>query len=256
MTNSIDPLTLSADYVNRFALALVRVLAALSLNPLLGSARVPMPGRIGLGVVLTLVLFPPGAPAGAPVTFGPLEVAGELLVGLLAGFVVALGFAAVQFAASLVGIGSGLNVAATLDPNADLGTGALEQFFSALALVVFVQINGHHLFINGLNDLFQAVGVGTVPQVALTVDKLITITTALFAAAIKMVLPVVAALLLADLGLAILARVAPQLNLFTLGLPAKLAIGLAMLIVAMPWVLPRMAAIFRVIPDGMLALGG
>jgi flagellar biosynthetic protein FliR len=256
MTDSIELMNLSATYINRYALALVRVLAAISLNPLLGSSRIPVPGRIALGLVLTLMLFPPGAPVGAPVTFGIMEVIGEILVGLLAGFVAVIVFSAVQFAASLIGISSGLNAAATVDPHADLGSGAIEQFFSALTIVVFVQINGHHLFLSGLHDLFVAVPVGAVPQVPLNAEALVAIVTAVFAAAIKMVLPVIAALLLADLGLAVLARVAPQLNLFTLGFPAKLAIGLAVVAVALPWILPRLAAMLRAVPEGMLAVIG
>lgn len=243
----------SGAYASRYFLALVRVMAAISLNPMLGSGRVPVIGRIGLALFITFVLFPPGAD-GAPVSVGPAEIAGELLIGALAGFTVALVFAAVQFAASLIGINAGFSIGQTLDPHNDLGVGTLEQFFAAFALLVFVQMNGHHIFLAGLHDLFDVVNVGTVPLVPGTAERLAELSGALFSAALKIALPVLAALLLADLGLAVLSRVAPQLNLFALGLPAKMAIALAALTVALPVMLPRITALFRAVPDSMLFL--
>jgi flagellar biosynthetic protein FliR len=251
-----DLLSLSPTYVDRLILAAVRVLAALSLNPVLGTTRMPALGRIGLGLFITLALFPPGGPEGEPVTFGVSALIGELLIGLLAGFVVALVFVAVQAAAALIGVTSGFNLAGTLNPSLELGQGALDQFFSILAIVVFVQSGGHHLFLIGINELFAAVPVGTVSVVPQGTDGLAIVTTALLSAAIKMVFPVVAALLLADLGLAILAKVAPQLNLFAIGLPAKALITFGAIAVAMPWFLPRLVAMFRDVPNAMLMVRG
>lgn len=251
--DTLQLLGFSGAYMSRYVLAFVRVMAALSLNPLLGSTRVPVPARIGLGLFVTLILFPPG-PDVTPVNVGPAEIAGELIIGALAGFTVALVFAAIQFAAGLIGVNAGFSIGQTLDPHNDLGTGVLEQFFAAFALLVFVQINGHHIFLAGLHELFDVVPVGTVPLVPGTAEKLAEVSGALFVAALKISFPVLAALLLADLGLAVLGRVAPQLNLFALGLPAKMGIGLAALAVALPVMLPRIVALFRAVPDSMLLL--
>lgn len=252
--DAAELLSLQGGYLSRYLLALVRVLGALSFNPLFGSSRVPVQARIGLALLVTLVLFPPGGPAARAVGIGPLELLGELLVGLLAGFAVALAFAGIQFGAALLGVGSGLNLAGTLDPHTDLGEGALDRFFSVFAILAFLQINGHHLFLQGLRELFQAVDVGMVPLLPTTPDALSLISGAVFSAAVRMVLPVLAALLLADLGLAVLSRVAPQLNLFALGLPLKIAIGLGLLGAALPWIVPHMFALFRALPESMLAL--
>lgn len=256
MTSSVDVLNLSAEYVTRYVLALVRVLGAISLNPLLGSARVPVQARIGLGLFTTLLLFPPGSPSTTPVTLGPAQIAGELLMGLLAGFTVALLFAAVQFGAALININLGFGFGAVLDPAMELGNSGLERFFSVLALLIFVQTNGHHLFLAGLHSLFELVDVGAVTLAPSTPERLAVLSAGMFAAAVKMALPVLAALILADLGMAILSRVAPQFNLFALGLPAKIAIGLAALIASLPIIVPRIAALFRGLPGGMTLLAG
>ena len=249
--------SLTAAYVTFYVLAATRVLAAITFNPLLGSARVPMLGRVGIGLFATLVLFPIGGPYAAPAQVGPLELGGELMVGLLAGFGITLIFGAISFMGGLIGINSGFSFAQTINPMFDqhnVGGGVVETFISAFSLLVFVQINGHHIFLAGLHELFAVVPVSTVPLVPGTAEKLAEVSGALFVAALKISFPVLAALLLADLGLAVLARVAPQMNLFALGLPAKMAIGLAALTVALPVMLPRITALFRAVPDSMLLL--
>ncbi len=258
MNESSELIGLTGAYVSRYLLAAVRVLAAVSLHPLLGSARIPMMARAGLGIFATFVLFPPGAPNDAPVSLGVTEIAGELLLGLLAGFAVVLIFGAVQFAASVIGINSGFSFASSINPmfEQQAGGGVLETFFSAFALLVFVQVNGHHLFLVGLRDLFELVEVGGVARLPGTTEQLIALSSGLFVAGLKMAFPVLAAVLLADLGLALLARVAPSLNLFSLELPAKMAIGLAALVIALPVILPRLAALFRSVPSAMLNLVG
>ena len=255
MADTLDLATFSAAYANRFVLALVRILAALSLNPFLGASRVPMPARIGLAIFVTFILFPPGAPA-AQVTVGITEVIGEVLIGLAAGFAITLIFFAAQFAAGLIGVNAGFSQAAIVDPFFDGGSGVLERFFSAFTMVVFVKINGHHLFLVGLQELFTLVDVGAARLPTGGATAVTALLAGVFSAGVKMALPVLAALLLTDIALAILAKVAPQFNLLAVGMPLKLIVGLAALLVALPVIVPRMTALFRMVPAGMSGLAG
>jgi len=245
----------SAAYVTFYMLAAVRVLGAIAFNPMLGSARVPMFGRVGLGLFATLVLFPVGGPFEAPASVGPLEVGGELLVGLMAGFAITLVFGAVQFAGGLIAQNSGFSFAQTINPVFEHG-GVIETFFSAFALLVFIEINGHHLFLIGLRQLFDVVPVGEVTQLPGSLNGLMELSAGLFSAGLKLALPVMAALLLADLAVGLLARVAPQFNLFMLEMPVKMLLGLLALALAMPVMVPRLAAMFRTVPTIMTTLAG
>jgi flagellar biosynthetic protein FliR len=250
---------LTANYVTFYVLAAMRVLGAIAFNPLLGSARVPMPGRLGIGLFATLVLFPVGGPYEVPANVGPLEVAAELMVGLLAGFAITLIFGSIQFMAGLIGVNSGFSFAQTLNPMYDGGGGAgggVETFIMAFALLVFIQINGHHLFLIGLKELFEVVPAGEVTRIPGSLDTLIALSSGLFSAGLKLALPVMAALLLADLALGLLARVAPQFNLFALEMPAKMMLGLTALALALPVIVPRLAAIFRTLPTAMTTMAG
>lgn len=251
----MDLLSLPADYLSRYLLAVVRVLGATGLNPLLGSPRVPLQARLGLGLFATLVILPPGAP-GAAVQVTPTAITGELLLGLLVGFTVSLVFGAVQFAAALINFNIGMGIIPSVDPSLDLGGGGLERFFYLLALLIFVQIDGHHQFIAALHHLFELVPVGTVSLQPATAQQLTVLSAGLFTAALRIALPALAALLLADLGLAILARVAPQFNLFALGLPLKAVVGLGVTAVAVPLLVPRLIAMFRAVPTSMFGLAG
>jgi flagellar biosynthesis protein FliR len=250
----------TAAYVTFYMLAAVRVLGAITFNPLLGSARVPMPGRIGIGLFATLVLFPIGGPYQAPANVGPFEVGAELLVGLLAGFGITLIFGSIQFMGSLLGITSGFSFAQTINPMFEQGGsgggGVVETFITSFALLVFVQINGHHLFLIGLKQLFEVIPVGEVTHIPGSLDTLLQLSTSLFSAGLKLALPVMAALLLADLALGLLARVAPQFNLFALEMPAKMLLGLTALALALPVIVPRLAALFRTVPTVMTTIAG
>lgn len=246
----------TASYVTYFVLAAVRILGAVAFNPLLGSARIPLPGRVGVGLFATLVLFPAGGPYQPPADVGPLDVAAELLVGLLAGFAVTLIFGSVQFMAGLIGVNSGFSFAQTINPMFEGGGGVVETFITAFALLVFVQINGHHLFLIGLRELFEAVPVGEVTRLPGSAEALLTLSGALFTAGLKLALPVMAALMLADIGLGLLSRVAPQFNLFALEMPAKMLLGLSALALALPVIVPRLAALFRSVPGAMATMIG
>jgi flagellar biosynthetic protein FliR len=246
----------TASYVTYFVLAAVRVLGAIAFNPLLGSARIPLPGRIGVGLFATMALFPVGGPYQPPVDVGPLEVAAELLIGLLTGFAITLIFGSIQFMAGLIGVNSGFSFAQTINPLFEGGTGVVETFITAFALLVFVQVNGHHLFLVGLRELFDVVPVGQVTRLPGSIETLMTLSTGMFSAGLKLALPVMAVLLLADIGLGLLSRVAPQFNLFALEMPAKMLLGLTALALALPVVVPRLAALFRTIPSMMSAIIG
>jgi flagellar biosynthetic protein FliR len=259
VTQGHELASLTASYVTFYVLAAIRVLSAIVFNPLLGSARVPMPGRIGVGLFSTLVLFPIGGPYAAPAEVGPLEIGGEVLVGLLAGFGITLIFGAISFMGALLGISSGYSFAQTINPMMDhqsSGGGVVETFTSAFALLVFVQINGHHLFLIGLSQLFDVVPVGEVTRLPGSLDSMLLLSSSLFSAGMKLALPIVAALLLADIAFGLLAKVAPQFNLFALEMPVKMMLGLTALALALPVIVPRLSALFRTVPTVMTTIAG
>ncbi len=259
-------MAISVFQAQLFFLALTRILAVLIQVPVLGGRMVLNQVKIGLGLLLTMVLLPwqtsaqggvelvPGTPSLPLVAFG-IAIAQELLIGTLAGFAATLTFNAVQIAGHLMDLTSGFNAGQTLNPVLEQSGSALDQITTMIAMLLFMVLNGHHVFLIGLQQTFNIVPLNSVlPD--LPIENLVRLTSLLITAGIQMSLPVVGTLLLADLTLGLLARVAPQIQVFFLGLPVKIGLGLFILALSFPVLFPAMARLFEMLASRTLLLIG
>lgn len=242
-----------------FFLALTRVLAVLSRLPVLGGQVIPSSVRISLGILLTLLLSPwqsitPETPALAlfPFAFAILR---ELIIGLTAGLALDLTFGALQAAGELIGLGSGFAAGRYLNPLMGDSGSVLDQFFVMLAMLIFLVINGHHRVLAALAQMFEVLPLNASLK-ALPLDEILRTTSLLILNGIQIALPVFGALLLADLGLGLLARTAPQIQVFFLGLPLKVGAGLLVLGMSLAYTLPGLVALLEQIGPRMLSLLG
>ena len=239
-------LTLPIGAVEAFLLIATRVLAVLATSPVLGLKNVPVQAKLGLGLFTALILVPvitrDGLPAGVNVTWTAL--AGEALVGALSGFAATLAYTAIAFGASLLDFQAGFSMGALYDQTFGTQGAMLERFYSAIAALLFFQTDAHHLVIQGLVQLFVVVPLGTFSLGRINPDLLAQIAASSFVVAIELVFPVMVALLLADVALGVLARVAPQFGIFQIGLQLKVVLALGALTLTMPLLLPRLHALF------------
>jgi flagellar biosynthetic protein FliR len=256
-----------------FFLALTRILAILIQVPVLGGRMVLNQVKIGLGILLAMVMLPwqtaaqgglvltPDAPSLTLFGFG-LAIGQELLIGTLAGFAAALTFSAVQIAGHLMDMTSGFNAGQTLNPALEQPGSVMDQITSMVTMLLFLVLNGHHLFLIGLQQTFSFVPLNSgwlsgQAGLAALAENLIRLTGSLVTAGVQMSLPVVGALLLADLTLALLARVAPQVQVFYLGVPLKIGLGLLILALSFPVIFPALVALFEALAGRtLLLLGG
>jgi flagellar biosynthesis protein FliR len=220
---------LSVAQAEFFFLALTRLLAMIIQVPMLGGQSIPTQVRIGLGVLLTLILFPiQSLPASAPsldVLGLMLSIFKEVLIGTLAGFAAVLTFAAVEIAGEVMGSGSGFNSDRVFNPAMNNSSAAFNQLFIMVALLIFILMDGHHTFIIAIQRTFEIIPVnGNIPMEK--INELARLTSQLIVSGIQLGLPLLAALTLADLTLGLLSRVAPQVQVYFLGLPLKVGIAL------------------------------
>ncbi len=232
-------------------LVLARVVAMMQVAPLLSSAAIPGPGRIGLALFIAVIALPGVLAGGYPVPASGMQFAllliGEALVGVLLGFLVFLGFAALQTAGQFISLPVGFGIVELLDPVTEGRTSLLGGLFHVLALIAFLSVGGlHRLMLDGVAGSFHALRAadlvvsfeaGTGVGAGLLLQTVAGSLTRLFGAAMTIALPIFAALLLVSLALAMLARVAPHMNLLMLGLPLSLGAGLVILLVALPLLL-------------------
>jgi flagellar biosynthetic protein FliR len=238
-------LTISGAPLIAYLLASIRVVAWLVVVPPFSTSAVPVFAKTLLALGLAFAVAPSLQHAAPP--DGLVELAftavQEALIGATIGFVTFLVFAAVQAAGDLIDVFGGFSLAAAFDPLSQNTNSVNGKLFSMLSMMLLFATNAHLLVIGGLLHSFETLPVGTMWQPT-DVTQVVTVAFDLFfTSAVQIALPIVGVLFLADLGLALLTRVAPQLNAIGIMFPAK--IGLTLLVVGMS---------FAVLPDTMARL--
>ncbi len=219
-------------------LGMVRPGAALLAAPLFGAASVPLQLRLVLALALAIPAMASGHvavpdPATSLATLG-VTVAGEVLIGLAMGLVVQMAFVAATMAGEVIGNAMGLGFAAMIDPASNQHSPALGQLLMLLATFLFFASNGHLLFVRAIIESYAAVPVGAASADATLLRTVIDFGSVMFHAGLAIWLPLGFATILIQLVMAMLARSAPQLNLFAVGLPATLLAGIVMLAIGLP----------------------
>lgn len=233
-----------------FLLVAARTSAAMAVGPLAAWSGVPLPARVLLGLGIALALAP-AAPTAIPASqlhLGPVELVQELVLGLLLGVASTLLVSALQLVAGLIDFQAGFTFGMSIDPLAGHQTGPIERFLGAFAAVLFLNLNGHHLFLLALADWFRLVPVGGTPRLA-DASSLTGFFAAIVVAALTMALPIVTLLLLTDVALAVLSRAAPQFNLFAVGLPVRVGVVLITLALLLPVTATQLGYLFDRLPD-------
>ena len=215
----------------------LRVLAVFSAAPVLSSRAFPLRARIALAFLVALAAQ--GAlPAQSIISINSPQAMGVVVqqvgIGLAIGFTVRLVFAAVELAGEVVGFQMGLNFAAFFDPSLNTQSSAVARFFGQMASLLFVVLNGHMMVLMTTIKSFEAFPVDQNFLQALQTMKLQNLGADLFATALWMALPMVGMLMFVNLALGIVSRVAPQMNIYSVGFPITLSVGLIGIAVTLP----------------------
>ncbi|MBL8340271.1 MAG: flagellar biosynthetic protein FliR [Rubrivivax sp.] len=216
----------------------LRALALFSALPVLGQRTVPMRVRIALAAFIALAAQPV-LPAPPPLALDSLPqllplVAQQMVIGLALGFSVRLVFAAVEFAGELIGLQMGLNFAGFFDPISAGTATPSSRFFGTTIAWLFIVINGHLIVIAALAQSFQAFPVGPEPFAFLRSVQPHRWGADLFSTGLWIALPIITMLLFVNLVLGAVSRVASQINIFSIGFPITLTVGLLGLLLTLP----------------------
>jgi flagellar biosynthetic protein FliR len=219
-------------------IAMIRPGAAFLAAPVFGASFVP----VQLRLVIALAI---GIPALANVNFqlpegglatieGVMLVGGEVMAGVAIGFAVQIGFSAALLAGETISNAMGLGFAGMVDPASGQQNPMLASFLSILATFLFLAIGGHLALAATIVESYRALPPGNAWLSAESINGLVLFGGVLFAAGLSIALPVGFALILVQLVMGMLARSAPQLNLFSVGIPAALLAGIVLLAIAAP----------------------
>jgi len=221
---------------------LARILAMIASSPVLGDKQAPARVKIGLSVLLAIVIAPtignmPPVAVGSPQ--GLLIMIQQVIIGVAMGFTMRLIFAAVDMAGELTGLQMGLGFASFYDPINATHSPVIAQWLGMIAVLAFLAINGHLYMLSALAESFQTLPIGSMMP-AKGFYGVASWGGSIFVYGLQISLPLLAALLTANMALGILTRAAPQLNLFAIGFPITLAIGFLVLALSMPHFIPLM----------------
>ncbi len=220
-------------------LSFMRVSGFVFSAPVLGSKVVPGAIKVWFSLAIALVLAPVIKLDAGMVSLGDFRffiLAGrEVLLGILIGFVCSLFVQGVEFAGHLVGLQMGFAASTLFDPLSRNQVSVIGRFQALLALVLFLLMNGHHVMLSTLAESYKALppSVGGFSPVA--GRNLITLTSGVFTLAVRISVPVLISLLMVETGLALLAKTVPQMNIFIVGFPVKIALGLTVLALSIPY---------------------
>lgn len=219
----------------------LRALALFTALPVLGTRVVPARVRIGLAALIAIAAqpsLPPLPPAVAAIALdSPLAlllVAQQVVIGLSLGFAVRVVFAAVEFAGEVIGLQMGLNFAGFFDPLSASTATAASRFFGAIVAWLFIVINGHLLVVAALGQSFATFPVGPEPFAFVREMQPHGWGAEIFSTGLWIALPMVTMLLFVNVTLGAISRVAPQINIFAIGFPVTLGLGLLGLLLTLP----------------------
>lgn len=233
-------LSISAAQIDAFLVAwcypLARILAMVGTSPLFGNTSIPKRVRIAIGLVLGFAIVPvlPPAPVIQPGTWvGVTAFIVQILIGVGMGLTLRLVMTAVDMAGDIIGLQMGLSFAVFFDPSSSGRTAVLSQILTLLASLVFLAVNGHLFMIRVLVSSFDMVPIGSSMISSSAWLVLMRVGTIVFGSGLLMSLPIVAALLITNIALAVLTRAAPQLNIFAIGFPITSTVGMLVMIVSL-----------------------
>ena len=223
-----------------FLLVLTRTSGIFFVSPFFGSMNVPVQIRAGTAVAMAVLIFPALmdemiVEAPATVLMFAALVMQELFVGWLIGFIGYVVLSAINMAGKVMDMQVGFTIAQVMDPTSNEQSPLIGSFLYNLTIIYFLAVNGHHMIVAALVESFRAVPFNAVTWHPAMADFMGDVTNGIFLVGMKIAMPVTFSILMTNVGMGILARTMPQMNIFVVGVPMHLMIGTAMLAMIMPF---------------------
>lgn len=225
-------MTLTIDNFEVFILILVRITGFISTAPFFSLKNVPNRVKIGFAVFLSAILFftvSPVVPEYNGVIGYAVIVVGEALAGVVMGFFANVAYYIIAFAGELIDMEIGFSMVSQFDPTTNIQTTITANLYGYLVTIMMIITNLHHYFLRAIIDSFQIIGLGETKLNPNAYQLMAKFLVDYFIIGFRIVLPIFAAILIINTVLAILAKIAPQMNMFVVGMQIKIFAGLIVL---------------------------
>lgn len=247
--------------IEGFVLVLARVSGLFLSAPIFSSRQMPTRLKVMLAVILGAMIayfIPVTGTAGisTPMYLG-LALISETLIGYTIGFVAYMLFAGLQLAGQLMDMQMGFAIVNVIDPQTGTQIPMMGNLTQTVALLSYLAVNGHHYLLQAVIQSYQVIPVLGLSLGGVFYDRLFSISAEMFVIALKVAAPVVIAVLISDIAMGFIARTVPQMNVFIVGLPLKILLGLGGLMIMMPvylWVFDLLFTRFFGYLDGIMSV--
>lgn len=231
-----------------FLLVFVRMTGLFVVAPIFGRRNIPAYFKIGFSFFTSLILV--NTAAVQQVQYGEslleyaLLVIKEFLIGLSMGFVAYLSYNAIYIAGELIDMQIGFGMVNVMDPMSNIQVPITSNFYFITGMLVFLVINGHHMLIKALYDSFASCPPGKAVFGPGIYDNISELFGTVLATGFKMAAPVVATVLIIDIALGIISKMVPQMNIFVVGMPFKIIVGLIIIVITLPMFVSVLKSIY------------
>ena len=250
-----------------FLLLFFRTAAVLMTAPLFGSQAIPVKIRILLPFVISIVLsmslkgkIDLGSSVALIESQGmvglSVAVVSEVILGIAIGFTARLAFVSLHMAGRLVGQEMGFGMMGMLDPSTRESMEIIGQYNTVVATIIFLAIRGHDFILMGIAKSFITIPLAEQWLTGAFIGKMNAVFVGIFETAFRIALPVMGALFLAKIAMGILARTMPQMNVFIVGFPLQIAVGLIGLAISLPFFVKILHTVFMSMRDDIWMLIG
>lgn len=246
MNNLYDLVLLN---ISLFLLILVRISGIFIAAPVFGRNNLPMMMKIGLSMLIAFILLPIVSETTNLQHNNFFELAinttSEFFLGIIIGLICFIYFSTLYLAGTVIDTQIGFGMVNVMDPQTNSQMPIMGNYYNIMVTLIFLAVNGHHLIIRGLVYSFELLPVGF--NFAIGEDfivKLIAIMTEVFILAFRFSAPILATIFLANVLLGILARTMPQMNVFIVGMPLKIMVGLLTILITLQFLTPFSERLF------------
>jgi len=220
-----------------FLLVFIRVSSIFLTAPIIGSRNIPVFAKIGTAFLVSFIIYPViehNIKLPADIIGYGIYIFKQIIAGVIIGFTAYLIFAAIQLSGQIIDLQMGFGIVNVIDPLSNMQVSIIGQFQFVLGILIFLIINGHHYLFQAITDSFKFVPIGSEAITQATANKLSDLFYNMFIVAFKIAGPATVALFLTNVTLGFIARTIPQMNVFIVGLPLNIFIGIAAVLVSLP----------------------
>jgi flagellar biosynthetic protein FliR len=232
------PLDMLLNNVELFLLIFVRMTGLFVTAPIFGRKNIPTYFKIGFAfttaILMANVIKVDSIIATDSFLIYTLYIIKEFIVGVVIGYVAYVVFTSIYIAGQIIDMQIGFGMVNVFDPISNIQIPVTANLYFILAMIIFLVTNGHHMLIKALFQSFDLVPLGGASIGPMMIDNIIDLFKQIFSIGFKISAPIVAAVIVTDVVLGIISKTIPQMNVFVLGMPLKILIGVLIIMITIP----------------------